>query len=387
MYIDGIEVESTSANEPKANNNDFIFGAMDQTSNPPNKPVNYFSGWIDEVRIWNKTLDPHHLRQMMNQQINNSGGSVIGEVVPMIIQGPDANKDGVDDDPLTWANLEGYYRMNQIDCGNLSAFEGGKEGKLRNISSKQEETAPLPYTTKDNGNWIDTTSNTPWTYGDTVWDYPNSIGIDGSTPIDWNIVQLSHDMNSGNKDITLLGLISDNTTKELTIEDPTGPYDETNVGKMLWITHYLKLDGKLDLVGESQLIQKRYDVNQTSGSVFANTSEGYAERDQQGTVNPFNYNDFSSPFAPNNATVNNENTSNTYGIGDVLRDGTTTVPNPTIDSPINWIADNTAEPGTPTQVSTRWLYAYYNALERKKMKTEMRERERESRESGEVSVE
>jgi hypothetical protein len=42
-------------------------------------------------------------------------------------------------------------------------------------------------------------TTTPWKYGDSVWDYPNSIGYNG-TLIDWNIVQMGHNINSGNKD-------------------------------------------------------------------------------------------------------------------------------------------------------------------------------------------
>ena len=75
------------------------------------------------------------------------------------------------------------------------------------------------------------------------------------TPIDWNIVQTAHNISSGNKDITVLGLIS--TAGKLTIADPTLTTPiEKNDGQGLWITHYLKLNGTIDLVGESQLVQK-----------------------------------------------------------------------------------------------------------------------------------
>jgi hypothetical protein len=45
----------------------------------------------------------------------------------------------------------------------------------------------------------------------------------------------------------------------------------------------LKLDGKIDLVGKSQLIQ-------TEGSILDVNSAGSIERDQQGQPNKYNYN-------------------------------------------------------------------------------------------------
>ena len=51
--------------------------------------------------------------------------------------------------------------------------------------------------------------------------------------------------------------------------------DETNNGHGLWVTHYLKLDGVIDLIGESQLVQKRYTPAQVNGSILDVTSSGY----------------------------------------------------------------------------------------------------------------
>lgn len=289
LYVDGIEVVNAAGSAPITNTSDCIAGAIDQTGNSPNRPVNHFSGWLDELRIWNTGLDPEHIRQMMNQQIVNNGTAVRGEIIPIDIKGPDANNDGIDDQPLSWSNLTAYYRMNQIECGYLKPFSGkGVDAKLRNITSSQEETAPLPYTSIRDGNWMDRNAGTtPWKYGDSVWDYPNSTVF--GTPIDWNIVQTSHNINSGDKDITVLGLIS--TAGKLTIADPvaTTPI-ENNDGQGLWITHYLKLNGTIDLVGESQLVQKRYFPSQFIESMLDVASTGYIERDQQGKRNSFNYN-------------------------------------------------------------------------------------------------
>nr|WP_242133148.1 HYR domain-containing protein [Aestuariivivens marinum] len=363
IYVDGIQVANTSGNPPGLNNDECILGAMDTSGNPPNQPVNYFSGWIDEVRIWNKKLDKEHIRQMMNQQINSSGGAVMGEIIPLVVDGPDTNLDGVDDNPITWANLDGYYRMNQINCGYLEAYTGGIDGKLRNITTQQQESAPLPYTTKANGNWNNTTASTPWTYGDTVWDHPNSTGINGN-PIDWNIVRTGHDVTSDAQDVTLLGLLVD--SNELTITNTTGAQDETNPGHALYLTHYLKLEGLIDLIGESQLIQKRYyfdhdgnpnnnDVtHQLNGSILDLASNGHLERDQQGQSNYFNYNYWSSPVSP---TYNSA-----YNVSTVLKDGTDTN-NPL---PLLWTNGYNANASTyngSTQgvtLSRRWLWAFKN---------------------------
>ncbi len=61
------------------------------------------------------------------------------------------------------------------------------------------------------------------------------------------------------------------------------------------ISWYLELDGKLDLEGESQLVQG-------AGSILDADSSGYIEKDQQGTANSYNYNYWSSSVGPIGAT-------------------------------------------------------------------------------------
>ena len=342
LYINGVEKDSANGSAPTANSMECILGAMDQANNPPNKPVNYFHGWIDELRIWNKALDVQHIRQMMNQEIKlDAGDDVIGEIIPIKISGPDADQNGTDDDVLLWSNLEGYYRMG-INCGNLTPTKGSLNGRLRNITSDQQETAPLPYISDQNGDWD---TNATWDEP-VVWYIPNSTLF--GTEIDWNIVHLSHNITSGARDITLLGLFSD--SGELTIDGTTG-VNGTGSGQMLWITHYLSLNGVIDLEGESQLLQKRYNSTQFSGSILNAGSTGHIERDQQGTRSSFNYNYWSSP-------VIQTGTSNmTYTVAQVMRDGTT-VSNP---KTINFVGGAFSADGVrtdPITVSTRWLYTF-----------------------------
>uniref|UniRef100_UPI00345D3B0A LamG-like jellyroll fold domain-containing protein n=1 Tax=uncultured Psychroserpens sp. TaxID=255436 RepID=UPI00345D3B0A len=329
MYIDGIEVSAPVAGvAPATNTMRCIIGAMDQANNPPNSPINYFNGWLDEIRIWNAALSVNQIRQMMNQEIMNNT-AVRGEIVPLDISG------------LAWTALDGYYRM-QVNCGYLIPFAGIINGKLRNMNSSQQETAPIPYTSRVDGqDW--STDNT-WTHF-AVWDAPNSLGYN-NTPIDWNIVQISHNIDSGNKNITVLGLISDTANKELKISDPLTTQDETNDGQSLRVTHYLRLDGNIDLFGESQLIQDE-------GSILDVTSSGKLERDQQGTSNLYNYNYWSSPVS----TINTISNNNPYAINTVLKDGTDSA------NPLNlqWTTAHNANANTtPITLSSRWLYAYEN---------------------------
>jgi hypothetical protein len=324
IYIDGIEVNSVTGSAPSANTADCILGATER----PSGTNRFFNGWLDELRIWNSAITVNQLRQMMNQEIEDNT-AVRGAIVPLDIAG------------LNWSDLNGYYRMD-VNCGYLTAYKGSR-GRLRNINSAQQETAPLPYTSRVDGQ--DWATDDTWTNFN-VWDAPNSLGIDGATPIDWNIVQLSHDVNSGDKDITVLGLISDVPNKVLEVKDPGTPQDETNDGQFLRVTHYLKLDGDIDLFGESQLLQDE-------GSILDTSSAGKLERDQQGSTNLYNYNYWSSPVSALSTSSNN----NPYSISGILRDGTTS----STPSILQWTTAQDAIGSTsPITQSSRWLYAYEN---------------------------
>ncbi|MDG5493183.1 LamG-like jellyroll fold domain-containing protein, partial [Psychroserpens sp. SPM9] len=332
LYIDGIDLGTVTGtqNAPDSTtaNVECLLGALDPANGTSALATHYFDGRIDELRIWNTALTAAQIRQMMNQEIEDNT-AVRGAVVPLDIAG------------LSWTDLDGYYRMGN-GCGDLAA-QKGPNGRLRNINTSQIENAPLPYTSRVDGqDWA--TDNTWTEFVD--WDAPNSIGVDGVTPIDWNIVQTSHHINSGNKDITVLGLISDTPNKTLNITDPGTAQDETNDGQSLRITHYLKLDGNIDLFGESQLLQDE-------GSVLDVTSAGQLERDQQGTSNLYNYNYWSSPVSTINVTSNNT----PYNVNGILRDGSNSS-NPLV---FQWTGAHDANGSTtPITMSNYWLFAYEN---------------------------
>ncbi|APA00073.1 LamG-like jellyroll fold domain-containing protein [Flavobacterium commune] len=343
LYVDGLEIATKNGATPTAtsNNIEALLGAMDQTAT--NIPTNYFHGWIDELKIWNKAIGVEQIRQMMNQEIDISGSDVGGVVIPMKIYGTDSDQNGIEDNPLLWNNLLGYYRMN-TNCGDLAAYKG-ISGRLHNINSSQQQTAPIPYTSRvSNQTW--NTDNT-WTHFD-VWNVPNSSGINNQ-PINWNIVRLNHQVTSNTQDLTLLGLIV--LSNELIITN-SGTQNETNPGHGLWITHYLKLDGKIDLIGESQLVQKRYTLAQYSESIFEESSTGFIEIDQQGKKNSFNYNYWSSPVS-NRGAANNS----TYAMFNILRDGTdSSNPKAITFGDGAYFADGPLS--SPIKISNRWIWTY-----------------------------
>ncbi|WP_460191321.1 T9SS type A sorting domain-containing protein, partial [Urechidicola sp. KH5] len=326
----------------------FLIGAMDMLSLPPYKPVNHFHGWVDEFRIWNVALSQDQIRSMMNQQIEDNGGKVYGSTIPMEIYG------------LDWDDLEGYYKMNQAEgdlaIGTLGNEFGFVNGRLRNSETWQEETTPLPYTTKDGGGaqaFSNTGGGGPWKNYD-VWSKPGALGIDGVTKIEWNIIEMKHDLKTIDEDVVVSALIMDPGTK-LTVVNDTEAHDENNSGVMLWVSRYLKLDGVIDLVGESQLIQKPESNFQYFESWLDPSSAGYIERDQQGILNSTAYNYWSSPVSNINGVTSNE----PYYIGEILRDGTTSS---TPQSISFGAAYNYADGAitSPIRVSSRWMYRYVN---------------------------
>jgi len=340
LYIDGID--SGPSGTGTGGDNTLIGARWNNTSG---EPENYFSGWIEEVRIWNTDISQDQIQFMMNQHLQNAGN--MGVEIPMPVPGT-----------LVYGDLAGYYRLisKVPDPLNLVTFPAALKplngftpdlantavpGRLVNMTTNQENTAPLPYISAIDGQlWA---TNNTWIRPD-VWDAPNSNGL--GAPIDWNIVRINHDINSGDRDITVLGLKSETAGKLLNVTR-SGTQNEYNPGQMLRVTHYLLLHGNIDLVGESQLLQD-------SGSILDDASVGYLERDQQGKRNSFVYNYWSSPVSPKGAGKNNA----PYSVKSVLMDGTIPATPTTINFlPAYWAADGAR--ATPSiTISTYWLWGY-----------------------------
>jgi len=343
IYIDGVEVERDTPSSGPANTSaKFLIGAM-YDSDTPNTPKNYFNGYIDEVRLWSTALSVKQLREMMNQEIEQNSTAVRGTVIPKDIS-----------NGLLWAKLKGYYPMTTDTSEDRS--NNIFHGNPKNITTTELQTAPLPYTTIRNGDWSNSAAATPWTYGNSVWNLPNSISVDGSTPINWNIVKTAHNLNIDTygglgRERHVLGLMVNANT--VTVNGITDKTSTTYKGNGLNVSWYLELNGKIDLEGESQLIQSE-DSDLVVGA------SGVLERDQQGTKDLFTYNYWSSPVGFTSTInplhpLNPNNYSYTLN-NNIFRDGTTSA------SPANisFVGGYDGSIGPPISVAKYWIWKYGN---------------------------
>lgn len=332
LYIDGLQVASgTTGTAPTNSTEKFMIGAMYDSDSSCSSATKYFNGYIDEVRLWNVALAPTQLREMMNQEIQNTGGNVRGTVI--------TNKNITGE--INWTDLEGYYNLNNGRAEDQSSHTN--HGFPKYINSTQLQTAPLPYTTVRNGTWKDIDGSTPWTYGDTVWNAPNAIGVDSSTPIDWNIVVTNHDVmietfSKLSRERTVLGLIVN--SNELSVEGLIGAGAGTGTGNGLTVTNYLELNGEIDLDGESQLIQ-------ITNSDLVVGASGKLYRDQQGTGDTYTYNYWSSPVG----VTDQETNEYSYTLPGVIKDGTTN---------INFITSGYNGTSSPIGLADYWIWKFAN---------------------------
>ena len=322
LYIDGI-LDSTvnSLASPISSNYKFSIGAL--YTNKTN--VSSFDGAVDEIRIWDSVLTVTEIRYIMNQEIEEFSTNVDGEVLPQSITKNDINS-------RSWSSLMVYYDMNSYYGTALEDNSSNTNwGRIKYLTKDKQivesQTAPLPYESTQNGNW-DTSAT--W-LNNTVQYLPNTSLY--GTQVDWNIVETNNNVNT-TRNVTVLGL--KNNVNELSI----------NADNSLTISHYLLLNGVIDLDGESQLLQ-------TTDSDLDVLSAGYLERDQQGTANSYNYNYWSSSVGPIGSGSNNAN----YTLSGILNDGT----NPLIPGVINFSSSYSAADlgiASPINISTFWMYTF-----------------------------
>ncbi|MDP2061457.1 MAG: LamG-like jellyroll fold domain-containing protein, partial [Flavobacteriaceae bacterium] len=323
LYIDGVQDTLVSLNPPAATSHAFSIGAQFRSQSDIR---NFFKGDIEEVRIWDTALTVDQIRFVMNQEILQVATGTRGVIIPNSITKNDLAG-------LNWNRLTAYYTMNSYIGTHINDdSQNNQRGRLivPDKVAVMQQNAPLPYESAAAGSW---SSNATWQNGTNMQVPYDACIVDGVTLVAWNIVRTNHNISS-NSDKVVLGLMVDSNI--LTANNDT----------KLEVSHYLKLDGKIDLEGRSQLIQ-------TLNSDLDPTSSGILERDQQGTVDIYKYNYWSSPVGTPNNTTNN----NTHTLNSVLRDGTNSA-NPLY---INWTTSLDGSSGPPVRISTRWTYKFENA--------------------------
>jgi hypothetical protein len=275
---------------------------------------NYFKGKIDEARLFNVVLTEQQLQRMVYQEIKDFSGQIRGEIVPKNIE------------TLPFANLLRYYRMDVykndiIDDLTTLAVDAGTGMKIYNNKVIWYQEAPMPFITERNGDFATATDNV----------LKDIRGLD-IIDYDWSIVQVKHDIIE----------FSNNTDLGMFID--SGKTVSINNDNKIQNNWYLKLDGKIDLNGKSQLVQ-------TINSDLDPTSAGFIEKDQQGQSNLFNYNYWSSPVGAINNVINN----NAYTVSGVMKDGTTSTP-----QNITWTSGYNGSPTSPITLSSTWIYKFQN---------------------------
>lgn len=290
LYINGQEAATvtTSSGPLNADTSSFSIGRQPDTNN------SFFKGYIDEVRIFNKALTSDELQKMVYQEIEDNSGVVRGSIIPKDINNYDYTSNI--STPLSWSSLVRYFRMdtykdNIIDDLTTPSVDVSSGARIYNTKIIDAQTAPLPFVTHQSGNLPETV------------DIP-ADGVLGNDVVtyDWSIVKIKHNNIAFNGTQRHLGLFIDaQDTNSNPITYGVLGDSELNVS---W---YLKLDGKIDLEGDSQLVQGM-------DSTLDPTSSGSLEKDQQGTADTFTYNYWSSPVGKTNNSTNN----NSYKVTDIF---------------------------------------------------------------------
>jgi len=329
LYIDGVLDVSAPLTAPAPTSRSFNIAAAGKGTLGA-----FFKGNIDEVRVWDKALSVDELRYIMNQEIEENTTFVNGLVIPQAI-----TKNEVSD--VLWSKLAGYYPMTTYTYTNTKDESGnGNTGALRNLRTVDRQTAPLPYQSQGNGAW---TTDATW-LNNLVQTLPNDLSIiDGTTPVDWNIVETNHNITVDTysklgRERELLGLFVN--SNKLTVDG----VNSSGTGNGLTVTHYLELNSEIDLDGESQLVQ-------TIGSDLVVGTSGKLYRDQQGTADTYTYNYWSSPVGVTDSGTNKYN----YTLPGIIKDGTQN---------INFITsgyDGTST--TPIGIADYWIWKFANQLD------------------------
>jgi hypothetical protein len=308
LYLNGVLVASGAAAGS-------IASAALTLGKNPSAASNYFKGKIDEVRVFNVALTDLQFQRMVYQEVQNTASQVRGTIVPKDIQ------------TLPYANMLRNYRMDGykddiVDDVTTAAIDSGTGMKIYNNKIIKGQEAPMPFVTRTTGTFVTA-----------VNDATKDIRGMDVTDFDYSIVQVKHNITETANSTDLAMFVDPGVT--ITMNNDTKIQND-------W---YLKLDGKIDLQGKSQLVQS---IN----SELDVTSAGSLERDQQGQSNKFNYNYWCSPVGGLSATSNN----NSFTVSGVMRDGT----DPNNIQPITWTTGYDGAVTTPVTLSNYWIFKFQN---------------------------
>ncbi|HLF51899.1 LamG-like jellyroll fold domain-containing protein [Flavobacterium sp.] len=310
LYINGTMVKSTAISGTLTADASLLTIGKNPSANDK-----FFKGNIDEIRVFDMALTDAQLQKMVYQEIQDNNGLIKGTIIPKDIAS------------LPWSNLKRYYKMdnfknNVIDDHTTTTTDVTTGTKIFNVKNIKVQQAPMPFVTKQTGSVASAVNST-------INQIIGQDAVDNSCAI----IIVNHNITS-NTNLTCLGMII-NSSKNLEISNDSKLQND-------W---YLKLDGKIDLQGRSQLVQ-------TTDSDLDPTSSGSVERDQQGQSSLYNYNYWSSPVGPINAVTNNNN----YSVGNVFKDGT----NPASPININWVGGYDGSPGSPISLARHWIFKFQN---------------------------
>jgi len=352
IYIDGKWIDSRSLGYPGGHDvigfhsaktpqtEKFMLGREHETSST------YYDGSIDEVRLFNTILSETEIQEIVFQEIENDAGNLKGTITPHQIG------------TKSWNSLELYYPMTNIVNSTVPDASGNNyNATLHNITTIQPQTAPMPFVTKQDGNWHDKST---WLHGD-VWALPGDEVLQNISNSDehytWGIyhirnsVDLTTSLNKTSLPTALNGIyaLAVLVDEKDWFENDDVVFTVGNATKdlQLNVSKYLVLNGTIDFIDDSQLIQG-------IESNLITSATGKILRRQEGTSNPYWYNYWSSPIGlqgattltNNNASANNTNNSD-YSL-QMLKD----------ESGLNCLF--TSGYTASGNVSTYWLYTFKN---------------------------
>ncbi len=320
LYLNGEIIETTNSIGAILNTNSYGF-TIGKASDPTDTS-SYFSGFLDEIRVFNSALSQDEVQKLVYQEIEDNG-NVRGTEIPK------------DVNTLPWGNVLRYFRLDNFkgditDDLTTPTVDTGSGAKLYNIKTIEYQNAPMPFVTQ--------TGNTSLINAvDIVADGVH--GQDAAT-YDWSIVRVEHDGITYNNTQRHLGLFVNET------DASTDPITYTvDNGSELTVSWYLQLDGKIDLEGDSQLVQ-------TQDSDLVVGTNGLLEKDQQGTSNIYHYNYWSSPIGMTSTSPSDPDNVNrySYAVQDILFDG---------NSAVNFTSSSyDGAPTTPITIADYWIWKF-----------------------------